>query len=101
MFYVIYLKNAARNVIVPQTWIFNYEIQMEKDMYFGVNPTQAVMCFYDPVAYNENGEPDKSVIPNFNMPVDEARFPNRGCYKGKIKMFKGKYNNCNDIHYIR
>lgn len=89
MFYVVNLKKPRQNQIVPQTWILNSEKQMEKEMYFGVNSTQLVLCYYSPNAYDENGKPDKTVQPNFNLPVD-GRFPSEGCFKARIKMFKSK-----------
>lgn len=89
MFYVVFLKVPRRNVLVPNTWVYNYESQMNKDMFHGVNPAQSVLCFYSPDAYDDAGLP-QIVEPNFNYPVNEVQFPNEGCYEARIKIFKGK-----------
>lgn len=90
MFYVIYLPNARRNVVIPNKWIFNHEKQMNKDMFHGINPNQTVLCYFSPNAYNGNGEPNPDFPPNFAMPADVTDFPNEGCFKAKIKTFRGK-----------
>ncbi|XP_031630860.1 uncharacterized protein LOC116345565 [Contarinia nasturtii] len=91
MFYVVYLINPRLNVIVPQKWILNHEKQLEKDMFFGVNSNQVVLCYYSSDAYNHQGEPDTEILPNFNLPID-CEFPNEGCYKAKIKVFKMNFD---------
>lgn len=87
MYYVVYLKVPRRNVVNPYTWVYNCEKQMNKDMFHGVNPSQKVLCYYSPTAYNEIGVPGNIVL-NFNLPIN-GEFPNEGCYNGKIKVFKG------------
>lgn len=61
MFYVVFLRKAKRNVIVPLEWVDDDEAQLEKFMNYGVNSNQAFRCFYSkkPAVLNTNG------IPNF------------------------------------
>lgn len=90
MFYVVYLEVPRRNIIIPCKWILNYERQMEKDMFFGVNPSQRILVFYSPNAYDADGRPYEDFQPNFRLDVD-TNFPNEGCFIAKPKTFKGKF----------
>lgn len=89
MYYVAFLKEPKLNVLIPNTWVLNYEQQMNKDMFFGVNPSQRVLCYYSPAGYDEDGKPKSDFPPNFNLGVN-GRFPNEGCYEARLKKFKSK-----------
>lgn len=88
MFYIVNLIEYRKNIIVPSTWIMNHELQMEKDMFHGVNPTQKILIYYDPNSYI-NGVPDMDKQPNFA--IRNAEFPNEGCYKAKSLAFRSKH----------
>lgn len=60
---------------------------MEKDMFFGVNPSQRLLCYYSPRAYDVDGRPDENFPPNFELAVQDE-FPIEGCFIAKPKTFK-------------
>lgn len=90
MFYVVYLIESKRNVILPVHWVDGNQNQLEKFINYGVNNNQKHRCYFN------NNRNLFDIQPNFDdFPVGNSHFPDEGCYIGKIVKFKRMY-----FHYL-
>lgn len=82
MFFIVYIIEASRYVVVPHTWIMGLRQQMEKFMNYGLNRNQKFTVFYttSPFACDEEGVPQVEFIPDFYITMP-AVFPAEGLYK--------------------
>lgn len=83
MYYIAFLPNLQRNVIVPRTWIKGIKDHDEKFINYGLNTGQKFTCFYtsDKDAFHPNG------APKVNYPID---FGNCELSIAHLKVFKSK-----------
>lgn len=97
MFYVVYLPDIGKNIIVPHTWIKDAQRQFEKIVFSGVKRQlkQKQVCFWsnNPNATTcENGQdiPKANFVPNFS--VDRSKtFPcEEGTFVCQIMTFRGE-----------
>lgn len=91
MYFVVYLLNDRINIVVPQTWICDYQPQMEKFINRGLNSNQTFLCFWsqDPLAFESNGQPKPEFVPN--VFTHAVKFPEGGWHLCKIKRFHGMF----------
>lgn len=88
MFYVTFLLKPKVNVVVPTTWIYQYEKQWEKFVNIGLNKNQTHRVFFTKNPRAWNGEPLPGYDVNFDLVA--MNFPDEGCYEGKLIKFFGK-----------
>lgn len=93
MYFIVYLENLRKNVILPKTWIKDIDDHMEKFLNYGLNTVQRFMCFYtkneltfDPI----NGSPYENYPANFDLPLNNT-IDDEGFYTCQLKKFKSKY----------
>lgn len=71
MYFVVYIIKLKRYVVVPSTWIFGFDEQLEKFVNYSLNRSQNFLCYY---TTNEDafidGCPNAHFEPNFNVMVD-------------------------------
>lgn len=83
MFVIVYLKDAKKQIIIPQEWIMDLDQEALNNQ--GKNSNQNRRIFYSRIG--------NQVAPNFNL-VLSKEFPpfeiNETCYIGRIKRFCGK-----------
>lgn len=95
MFFVVFLIEPAKNVVVPTGWILNGKQHMEKFINYGINSNQDFLAFYtnDAAAFDINGVPRSDYQPNY-QPNTFAGFgsvyPTEGWYLCRIIKFKGE-----------
>lgn len=91
MFFVVFLSEVKKLVVVPKEWINESEKNWEKFVNNGLNSSQKFKCFYSEGenAILPDGKPNSDYPPSFERKSDE--FPNEGWYTAKLVMFKGKY----------
>lgn len=81
MYYIVYLKDWKKNVIVPKQWIKDVKLHKEKFYNNSVNSSQIFTCFYtnNPNAFDQDGFPQDTYAPDF-----QARFCDDRMMKGYI-----------------
>lgn len=92
MFYVVYLVDFKKNIIVPENWILHIQDHLEKFINNGLNKNQTFACFFtnNPMAFHENGTPRTDFRPSCNNQFSE-QFPDEGLYMVKLKRFQSKF----------
>lgn len=91
MFFVVYLTEVVegeKHHVFPIEWMRDSENQLEKFVRMAINCNQSHIFFWS----NEkiaSDQPDTSVQPNFNLPL-ETKFPPIGdaCFLGKTVFFR-------------
>lgn len=103
MFFVAYLKELEKNVVLPATWICNIDNHMEKFVNNSINCNQSFLCYY---TNNEDafidGCPNEEFAPNFQLPMvqhinSDSLF--EGCFSAKLRKYKSKYFNRMSAYY--
>lgn len=92
MYFVVYLTEANRNIVIPVRWVPEYEIYLERFFNHSVNTTQTHLCYYNACgdAINLNGQPNSEFEPNFEAEIKSELTESEGCYNCKIIAFKCK-----------
>lgn len=93
MFVVVYLKDAKKNIIVPEEWIFDLDEQKLKN--HGANSNQNYLVFWSYYGiYGDDDIPNAAYEPNFFLDKMVEYPPPHGvaecCYIGRIKHFYPK-----------
>lgn len=91
MWYVVHLIKPQKNVVIPQKWVRQIEDHLESFLNYRINTSQVFLVYFstEEDAFIE-GHPNEDFEPKFNMEVD-GRFPDEGCYTGRILKVKSKY----------
>lgn len=92
-FFVVYLKELRKNVILPSTWIKEVDQHFEKFMNNSINGNQLFACYFtnNPAAFNNNGSPKHDFSTKFDLPpCDFVGVVAQGTFGGKIKKVKSK-----------
>lgn len=94
MFFIVYFIRPKGNVIIPVSWVREFEKNLENFVNDGLNNNHKYYCFWsqNDAAVKESGEPNAAYLPQFNFGL-EHEFPNEGCYLGKIIHFCCKFEN--------
>lgn len=66
MFYIVYLPSAKTHIVIPVTWVFDYEKVVEKFIRKAVNSNQQHLIYYS--TKTVNGIPDGTINANFTVP---------------------------------
>lgn len=94
MYFVIYLLEPKRNVIVPIKWVKDGGQYLEKFVNNVINCNQTFLCFYTKT--NQALRPNLDIVPNFGSRLNRC-WPETGCYYGKLVKFKCKIQNSQKI----
>lgn len=91
MFFVAHFLNNGKHIVVPKSWILSIDEHWEKFINNSINRNQKFLCFYteNNEAQDEQGRPNCTFVPNFELEVDPV-FPMEGCYTVKLIRYKGK-----------
>lgn len=85
MFFVAFLLESEKNVVIPIEWIYENVKQWEKYVNSGLNSNQIHRIYFE----NEDPENEPGDA-NFTLDLDAQWFPDRGCYSAKlVKFFSG------------
>lgn len=92
-YFVVYNIELNTSVILPTSWIRDIDDHLEKFMNNSLNTTQKFLCFYtnDDSAFEESGAPKCDYPADFSLPRRND-LDGPGCFLGKLKHFKGKFN---------
>lgn len=97
MFYIVYLPDFEKYIIIPHTWIKDAQKQFEKIVFSGVKRQlkQKHVCFWSnsPEASNsENGQdiPKENFIPNFSVDRSDNYPCEDGTFVCQIMAFRGE-----------
>lgn len=102
MYYIVYLKDWKKNVIVPKQWIKDVKLHKEKFYNNSVNSSQIFTCFYtnNPNAFDQDGFPQDTYAPDF-----QARFcdgsNDEGLYRVQLRAYKGEEGCFRSVTFIR
>lgn len=93
MFVVVYLCEAKKHIVVPQTFIF--ELSQQNLNNYGRQRLKKFLVFWSKKALvGEDEMPMPDYTPNFGLNVSST-YPPEGieesCYIGQIKYFFGKF----------
>lgn len=77
-YYVVFLLEQRKHVVVPAIWIKDIQKHVEKFLNNSLNRSQKFLCFYRP----DDGRPDANAAPDF-----ESEY----CFIGQLKRYFGKY----------
>lgn len=93
MFVVVYLCEAKKHIVVPQTFIF--ELSQQNLNNYGRQRLKKFLVFWSKKAFvGEDEMPMPDYTPNFGLNVSST-YPPEGieesCYIGQIKYFFGKF----------
>lgn len=92
MFFIAYLVKPETHVVVPVTWVYNYEEIIQKFIRKSINSNQKCLIFYS--KKNIDGIPDGSIDGNFTAPISLV-FPiadEEACFIAKITHYYSKLN---------
>lgn len=95
MYFVVFLIEAKKIVVIPQTWIHGISDQWKKFINNSINRNQQYLCYYseETHAQNAQGHPNGNFIPDWSTLITlNAVYPDTGCYYVNLLEFKG--NNC-------
>lgn len=98
MYYVAYLLQPHKNIVVPVSWVYHNEKQWQKFVNMGLNTNQTHRIFYtkNSAAWKDNDEPIGSYAPDFIL--DALQFPDEGCYEGKLVKFFCEFESYQIVH---
>ncbi|XP_055309118.1 uncharacterized protein LOC129573007 [Sitodiplosis mosellana] len=83
VYFVVFLRELRKNVVLPATWIKDIDKHYEKFMNNSLNSAQQHLCFYNSNAEAQiDGRPDENVVPDFNS---------EHCFHGKLKHYHVRY----------
>lgn len=93
-YFCVYLIGPNVFVVVPQTWIKQFDQHWEKFVNYGLNTTQNFLVFFSQepdaiIGSGNNTKPNKDYKPTFSQPRTD--FPNEGTYVARLIKFKSKY----------
>lgn len=91
MFVVVFLCDARKNIVVPQSFIFGLSQQLLNN--YGRSRSRKFLIFWSKNAIiGDNDEPMLNFTPNFALNVSATFPPERDecCYIGQIRYFFGK-----------
>lgn len=89
-YFVVYATGAKKHVVIPENWVFEHEIMIEKFVNYSINRNQNHLCFWSNET-NENDEPYGE--PNFNA-TRSHMFDGEICFYGKLVKYYSKYIWC-------
>lgn len=98
MFFVVFILSARKNVIVPHSWINEFDSYFESFINAGVNSSRKFKTFWsdEQEAKDADGIPMASYMPiRFDTCAMRNRvfkFPEEGWYECKIRRCKSKFN---------
>lgn len=94
MYYVVRLagiNQREKHHVFPISWMRDSEVQLEKFVKNRINRNQVHLFFWS-IEQNNSGEPDASIQPDFNLPIQNVFPPtNAGCYLGQPISFFCNY----------
>lgn len=93
MFVVVYLLDAKKNIIVPETFI--YELNEEKLKNYGANRNQSHLIYWSNAASDGiDGVPNPDFPTDFTLPPTNVHPPREieeTCYIVRLKRFFSKF----------
>lgn len=90
MFFIVYLLSPKFHIVIPVTWIFDYEKVVQKFIRKAVNSNQKHLIFYSKKTLN--GIPDGRIDANFSATKKDV-FPfvgEQACFIGQITHYYSK-----------
>lgn len=95
MYFVVFIENLKRNVVLPASWVKDVASHFEKFMNKSINCSQKQLCYYtsNPDAFGENDCPKSDWEPRFDTMVAEVKDDDSfdGCFTCLLKQFKSKF----------
>lgn len=96
MFYVVFLNDFARNIVIPCSWIRDEAQMMRKFVNSGINSAQTHWCYFNSTMaaqIERNGKmvPNGTVTPDFSIPQSEEFPCDEGIFKCRVLAFYGEY----------
>lgn len=98
MYFIVYILQTSRYVVVPYSWI-RLNSRMEGIVNYGINSNLIFEVFYtdNSIAFR-NGIPRIDFPPNSQASF-QSRFPNEGWYRCYIRRFKCMHDLTQDLTY--
>lgn len=93
LFYVVYLLDADKNIVIPCTWIRNGKQVLRKFVNYGLNTSQTHLCFWSAHAdaKTHDGRPSFNFQPKFDLQM-KAEFPcAEGTFRCRVLKFTSEY----------
>lgn len=92
MYYVVFLVDLKKSVIVPKQWIKDIKSHKEKFYNRSLNSAQIFACFYtnEKEAFDKDGLPSGKFSPNFAARASKT-LNGEGLFRVQLKTFKGNY----------
>lgn len=89
MYYIIFIWPAAKYVVVPENWIKDIGLHLEKFLNNSLNTSQTHICYWNngAAARDANGILLLDFPPDFDSQFS-PEFPADGCYECRIKIAK-------------
>lgn len=82
VYYVVFLLEQRKHVVVPATWIRDVQKHYEKFVNNSINRSQKFLCFYTTSEEAHiDGRPDENFV---------ADFDSEHCFIGQLKRYHGK-----------
>lgn len=93
LYYVAFLLDAGKNIVIPCTWMRNAEKIVEKFVNYGLNTNQTHLCFWSihADAKTQDGKPNFDYQPNFDSQI-KTEFPcDEGVFRCRVVKFTSEY----------
>lgn len=94
MYYIVFILSTGKYVVVPENWIKDIAVHIEKFLNNSLNSSQKFVCYWtnNVAARDHNGIIRLDFPPDFDLPLS-SEFPADGCYlcrltKAKCKLMK-------------
>lgn len=90
MFFIAFLIEAETHVVIPVTWVYGYEVLIQKFIQKAINCNQKCLIYYSKKTFH--GAPDGRIDANFTAPTSIV-FPmtsDEACFIAKITHYYSK-----------
>lgn len=91
MFFIAFLMDAEIHVVIPVTWVYDYEVLIQKFIRKSINSNQKCLVYHSKKTVD--GIPDGSIDANFTAPTSMV-FPatsEEACFIAKITHYYSEY----------
>lgn len=91
MFFIAYLVDVGSHVVIPVTWVYEYEVLIQKFIRKSINSNQKCLVYYSKKTVD--GIPDGSIDANFTAPTSTI-FPitsEEACFIAKITHYYSEF----------
>lgn len=86
MCFVVYFIAADTHIVIPNHWIYQHQIAVEKFINYALNTNQTFLCFF---ADNVSNDQMLEHLPNFHAPriVEYPFSGSEGCFEANMVKF--------------